>query len=85
VLCIILPFFYRSVAVMSLTYQILLKSPLLTLLAGSAPTKVGRSLEIFSRTFRRFVIFKILLHAYIEYFSDIVVCSTYSGETTVLE
>jgi len=35
--------------------------------------RFARSLEIFSRTFCRFVIFEILLHAYIEYFLDTVV------------
>jgi len=38
-----------------------------------ASARVARSLEIFSRTFRRFVIIEILLHAYFEHVLDIVV------------
>jgi len=37
------------------------------------PYRVARSLTIFSRTFCRFVTNEILLHAYFEYFLDIVV------------
>jgi len=36
-------------------------------------TRVARSLQIFSRTFCRLMTSEILLHAYFEYFSDIVV------------
>jgi len=39
----------------------------------SMPYRVARSLTIFSRTFCRFVTNEILLHAYFEYFLDIVV------------
>jgi len=43
------------------------------LIPRNATVKVARSLEIFSRTFFRFVSIEILLHAYFEYILNIVV------------